>query len=338
MNTKAIEEKLDELFIDYSGNVPGASVGIINDGKLLCRCYGLSNLQKSMLITPKTNFEIASLTKAFTAACILKLVEEGRLNLTDNINDFIPDFPEYGRNITIKPLLQHTSGMPNIDYPVNLPMNEFMYQLKTASYNISVPGSKYVYCNAGYVLLGLIIEIITGQPLYEYMDKTIFKPLQMSDTLLYVNGINEVKNRAYGYSGKDGGYKLLDENDIRLMRGAAGIYSSVLDMAKWDQALYSDKLLSYDLLREAFTQGQLNDGSYSEYGFGWIIGNISGFKSLSHSGGNPGFKHFFIRLPEKRFSLILFSNRDSIDFLKSKSAEDISNELREFVRFLLNFM
>ncbi|MBN1682737.1 beta-lactamase family protein [Candidatus Bathyarchaeota archaeon] len=332
MNTKAIEKKLDELFIDYTGNVPGAAVGIISNGELYSKCYGLSNLQESTSVTPQTNFEIASLTKAFTAACILKLVQEGKLSLNNTINDFIPDFPEYGRKIIVKHLLQHTSGTPNFDYPNSLSIKDFMNKLKAETRNPLTPGSKYEYCNAGYLLLGIIISNISGQPLHEYLDKTIFKPLQMSGTLLYVNGVNEVKNRAYGYSGKDLGYKLIDENNFRILGGAAGIYSSVFDMAKWDRALYTEKILGKETLEEAFTPGKLNDGSVIDYGYGWFIDDIAGFRFVYHAGGNPGFKHFFGRLPEKGLCVIILTNCQKMHFIKN--AVNWKNELLDLFRFI----
>ncbi|MBN1683037.1 beta-lactamase family protein [Candidatus Bathyarchaeota archaeon] len=334
MNTKAIEKKLDEIFKDYSSNVPGAAIGIISNGELFTKCYGLSNLQNSTLVTPETNFCLASISKAYTAACILKLIEEGKLSLSNCINDVIPDFPEYGRSITIKHLLQHTSGIQETTYHFTKSPDEFLKQLRRYEESVSVPGSKYEYSNAGYALLGIIVSMVSGTAFPDYMDKTIFKPLDMSGTVLYLNGYNMVENRSYGYFGKDGGYKLNDKNDSRLLLGSGGVFSSLIDMYKWDQALYSEKLLTFENLNEAFTPGRLSNGDFFGYGYGWMVANVSGLRLLFHYGDTAGFRNCFVRLPDERFSMIILTNRDSLDFVTRK--DDLMGELLITVKLFLS--
>jgi CubicO group peptidase (beta-lactamase class C family) len=311
-----LKENLDQFFKNYQGNVPGAAIGRVQDKEILTRCYGLSKIDEIKPVTVHTTFRLASLTKTFTAACILKLVEEDKLNLTNCINDVIKDFPDYGKNITIKNLLQHTSGIveySELNVSEQLLDNDVLEQLKAQTNTITVPGSKYEYSNAGYVLLGIIISKVTGVSLLNYMHENIFKPLKMDDTVLYLKGKNEIKNRAYGYAKINDVFKLNDQSKASLLLGDGGIYSSITDLIKLDQSLYTDKLLSYGMWNEAFSNGQLNNGEQIEYGYGWHLMNHHGLKCVYHGGSTAGFRNLIFRIPEKLNTFIILTNRNTVD-------------------------
>ncbi|MBM3292613.1 beta-lactamase family protein [Candidatus Bathyarchaeota archaeon] len=314
MNT--FEENLDNFFINYQGQVPGAVIGYVHNKKIFTKCYGLGNLDDQRSVTTHTTFRLASLTKAFTAACILKLVEENALKLNNCINDIIDDFPDYGKKISIKNLLQHTSGLKEYHDSGSLKQltdNDVLNQLKNLRNTEFTPGEKYEYSNSGYVLLGIIVNHVSGASLPDFMHETIFKPLKMDDTVLFLEGKNEIKNRAYGYKSGINGFKLNDQSNASALLGDGGVYSSITDMIKWDQSLYTDKILSLETWNQVFTNGVLNNGEKTAYGYGWHLMDYLGYSCIYHSGSTVGFRNLIVRIPDRRLTFIILTNRDTVE-------------------------
>ena len=306
---------VDAMMSRYQGDVPGASLLVIKDGKpLVSRGYGLANLETQEAATPATNYRLASVTKQFTAAAILLLAERGTLHLDDQARHWIPELPATHEPITIRQLLSHGGGL--IDYEDLMPANvtdqisdaDVLRMLAAEPKSYFAPGTSYRYSNGGYVLLGLIVERASKQSLPDFLARNIFQPLGMTHTLLYVRGGPNVPHRAYGYSEENGHWTRTDQSTTSATRGDGGIYSSIDDMAKWDAALYDRRLLSDASRQLAFgIQNKVSDEvDVDGYGFGWRIhGDV-----LWHSGESMGFRNVIIRWPKQRLTVVLLSNRN----------------------------
>ena len=305
----------DALMQRYAGDVPGASLLVLKDGKpIVSRSYGVANLEDGDKATPATNYRLASVSKQFTAAAILLLAESGRLNLDDPVRHWLPTLPETASAVTLRQLLTHTGGL--VDYEDLIPPgtieqvsdDDVLRLLSATSKTYFAPGTAYRYSNSGYVLLGLVVERASGTSLPLYLRQHIFQPLHMDHTLMYVRGGPGVENRAYGYSEENGSWTRTDQSVTSATRGDGGIYSSVDDMAKWDAALYDDRLLSDASRKLAFTPHVKVTGEPYEasYGYGW---RITG-DTLWHSGESIGFRNVIVRWPKQRLTVILLSNRN----------------------------
>jgi len=314
------EKIIDELFKDYRGEVPGASVLVIKNGKKVFeKSFGFANLEKNIAVTPQTNFRLASVTKQFTAMCILQLIENEKIKLETNLKKIFEDFPEYGKNITIKHLLQHTSGL--IDYEDLIPDSatiqvldndvlEMMKQLDSTYYE---PGSQYKYSNSAYAVLVKIIEKYSDTTFAQYLEKNIFNPVGMENTIAFESGISTVKYRAMGYKNVSGEYIFKDQSITSAVLGDGGIYSSISDLYKWDQALYTNNLISTKTLNLAFSNGILNNGELIDYGFGWRLQDFEGEKCIYHTGSTSGFRNVLFRVPNKKLTVIILTNRAEPD-------------------------
>ncbi|MBN1681989.1 beta-lactamase family protein [Candidatus Bathyarchaeota archaeon] len=329
-----IGKQLDSFFEAYSGNVPGAAIGFNNNDEILMKNYGMRDVEKSIPVTSDTTFRLASLTKAFMATSILLLVEDNRLRLNNCVNDVIPEFPDYGKKISIKNLLNHTSGLASYsDTEVihQLLDDDVLIQLKSHNSTVFPPGSKYEYSNAGYVLLGIIVREISGMSLPEFMHKNIFNPLKMENTVLFLKGFNEVRNRAYGYTKTANGFFLNDQSKTSALLGDGGVYSSVIDMMKWDESVTSEKLLSHVTLVEASTPSKLNNGEKINYGYGWHLAEFHDLKCVYHSGSTAGFRNLIVRIPEKKTSFIILTNREIVD-VNTEDKDSLLGAREDFFR------
>lgn len=271
---------------------PGASVIVIHHGKILLnQGYGLANIEKNQPNTPLTVFRLGSITKQFTAMAILQLYDKQMLQIDDYVEKYFPGTLN-GNKITIKNLLTHTSGiMESLD-------KELAF----------TPGAQISYSNTGYNLLGKIIEKVSGLSYEKYLQENIFKPLGMNNTG-YEHPDIKVRNCATGYIISDNGsYTDIGESDVSGAFSAGALYSTAEDMFRWDQALYTEKLVKASTLNQAFSQATLNDGSTIKYGFGWMVSQWRGIKEVGHGGDITGFNSYIARYPDEQFTVIVLSN------------------------------
>jgi CubicO group peptidase (beta-lactamase class C family) len=308
-----MDTQVDALMRDYAGNGPGASVLVVRDGGPLIRnAYGQADVEAGIAATPVTNYRLASVTKQFTATAVLLLAEDGRLQLDDHARRWLPSLPQAAETVTIRQLLTHTAGL--IDYEDVMP-DEVAGQLHDADVlrllepqdrTYFAPGSSYRYSNSGYALLALIVERASGQSFASFLRDRIFLPLGMRDTVAFEHGVSTVTNRAYGYSEEKGTWMRTDQSPTSAVLGDGGVYSSIDDLARWDAALYDDRLLKAESRRLAFTPATPTDDPEVEYGFGW---RITG-ETLWHSGETIGFRNVIVRYPQRRLTVVVLSNRD----------------------------
>ncbi len=331
-------QKLEALFHDYDrADCPGACVMVIQNGKILAaKGYGLADLETKTPCATNTNFRLASVTKQFTAMAVMILAERKKLSLDERLTDFFPEFPEYGKLISVRQLLSHTSGLD--DYEDVIPKGteipvldrDVLRLLMKQNKTYFPPGTKYRYSNSAYALLALMVEARSGSTFAQFLRKSIFQPLKMSNTLAYEQGISVVPNRAYGYSAKDGSFVRTDQSLTSSVLGDGGVYSSVSDLYKWDQALYTSKLVSPRMLKLAFTSHIETDQSNTGYGFGWMIGEYHGLKEIWHSGNTLGFSTCIARFPDKKFTVIILTNRNNA------SITDLPHQVADLYLFAPN--
>jgi CubicO group peptidase (beta-lactamase class C family) len=304
---------IDTIMQDYQGDVPGASVLVLRHGQpVVRRSYGFADLEQRVAAAPATNYRLASVTKQFTAAAVLLLIEGGRLALDDPVRRWLPSLPSSDDGITIRHLLTHTSGL--IDYEEIMPA-DLEVQLRDADVLRLLekerrlyfePGTAYRYSNGAYALLALVVERVSGRSFQAFLRERIFEPLGMHNTLAYVREGAPVPQRAYGYSLEEGRWQRTDQSLTSAVLGDGGIYSSIDDLARWDAALYDDRLLSDESRRLAFTPWTATDEPDVAYGFGW---RITG-DTLWHSGETMGFRNVIVRWPNRRLTVIVLTNRN----------------------------
>jgi CubicO group peptidase (beta-lactamase class C family) len=327
--------QIDAIFASLkSSDNPGAAVLVVRNGKSVFRQgYGVADLRTRQPIAAQTNFRLASFTKQFTAASIMLLVREGKLHYDDHLTDLFPEFPAYGRPITVRNLLHHTSGLPDYEDllmkqysdtpPERIPQILDGGALKLLEQQTSAKfpaGSKWEYSNSGYAVLAMIVEKVSGMPFGEFLHERIFAPLKMTNTLAYEKGKNEVPHRAYGHTKENNRWLQTDQSPTSAVLGDGGIYSSLDDLAKWDGALRNHTLLSEAEMQPALTPVQpsggpakLADGTTISYGFGWFLDPYKGHKRMSHDGETIGFRTTIQRFPDDQLTVIILANRIDIN-------------------------
>ena len=336
---------LDTIFSPLANaSSPGVAVLVRKDGRTVFEHgYGARELRSFAKIDSQTNFRLASCSKQFTAMSIMLLVHEGKLRYEDTLTDVFPDFPAYGKAITIRNLLNHTSGLPDYEdlmaaaekrkgaaiwTPTHQIQDaEVLDLLKHEAVGKFAPGTRWSYSNSGYVVLGLVVAKISGKPFAQFLRGRIFAPLGMSGTRAYEKGKSEISQRAYGHS-KDGkAWKETDQSSTSATLGDGGIYSSLEDLAKWDEALAQRTLLSDNEMRPALIPVKLADGSQPKwpadsdrpegtpavYGFGWVLDPYRNHARMWHYGDTMGFHSYILRLPADRLTVIILCNRTDLD-------------------------
>jgi CubicO group peptidase (beta-lactamase class C family) len=313
---KAKEAKVDKLFEAWGEpDSPGCALGIVRDGKLiLARGYGMANLDDKIPITPKSVFEVGSVTKSFTCVCLALLMDQGKLSPDDDIRDYVPELPRYDPPVTIRHLVRCEDGL-----------HDYWHLMQLAGWNIDDawtgedvlalvarqkaptfrPGSRFAYDNTAYFLLGRAVERVTGQSLARFADKNVFRPLGMTSTYLEDNPGRVTKRRVVGYDvTPDGGIRrwMMNSNVV----GAGGLRTTVEDLFTWDQNFYANRLPDGPYLREFLQTGALLDNRK-------VLdvnptGSYRGLKRMAFAGGVPGFVAGLVRFPEQRFSVICLSN------------------------------
>ena len=317
-----------------STTAPGAAALVVYNGRTVFRRgYGVTDLRTREPIDEHTNFRLASFTKQFTAACIMLLVHDGKLRYDDHLTDIFPDFPAYGKSISVRNLLNHTSGLEDYEdllskqYPDTPPEKvpqihdagvlKLLEQQTTGKFPA---GTKWEYSNSGYAVLAMIVEKISGKPFGQFLQERIFTPLKMKNTLAYEQGKNKVPHRAYGHTWKDDAWHETDQSPTSAVLGDGGIYSSIDDLAKWDRALSMHTLLTEAEMQPALTPVQPADGAAGfpdgkpvNYGFGWFLDPYQGHRRMSHDGSTIGFLTTIQRFPEDHLTIIILANRTDGD-------------------------
>ena len=299
------------------GRSPGAAVLVSRDGRVLFEGgYGYASIENQVKVTPATKFRIGSITKQFTAAAILRLQEQGKLSVTDPLSKFIPDFPK-GETITLHHLLTHTSGLhsytnkpdflPTVTVPIK--SEELIQSFKNDPPDFA-PGTRFAYCNSGYFLLGHVIEKVSGQSYADFLKAQFFEPLGMKDTGVHTNDAI-LDHEATGYS-QDGAVLKKALNWDMSRAGAAGaLYSTVGDLARWNDAVFGGKVLSEASLKAAFTPAKVGDAQEPPeegYGYGWTVGKFRGLATIAHGGGLNGFLSSLSRYPAERVNVVVLVN------------------------------
>ena len=291
------------------------------------------NLRTLRPITPQTNFRLASVTKQFTATAVMLLVHDGKLHYDDRLTDVFPDFPAYGRRVTIRELLTHTSGL--VDYEdlwdkknAGTPADK-MPQIKDAQVlelmkqqmsTIFPPRTKWQYSNTGYAMLAMVVEGKSGKPFGQFLHDRIFAPLHMRNTVAYEKGTNEVRDRAYGHTKSEKGWQETDQSPTSAGLGDGGIYTSLIDLAKWDAALRDHSLLTEGEMQPSITPVKFLNGPATyengppvDYGFGWFLDPHKGHRRMYHDGETIGFRTTIQRFPDDQLTIVVLCNRADLN-------------------------
>lgn len=343
----SVDKKLDELLSAVtSPDAPGLAALVRQNGKTVFeRGYGVGDLRSGVRLDARTNFRLASFTKQFTAMAIMLLVHDGKLRYDESLTEVFPDFPDYGKTITVRNLLNHVSGLPDYEELMEaaekasgsmwspekqIQDEEVLKLLETDQSGKFAPGTSWSYSNSGYVVLGLVVAKTSGKAYGEFLHERIFAPLKMNHTIVYQKGKNEVANRAFGHSKENDLFKETDQSSTSATLGDGGIYSNLEDLAKWDDALRNHTLLSEKEMRPALTPVKLNDGSEPHwptqpngdnlhpgkpvsYGLGWFLDPYNGHARMWHTGSTMGFRTVIERFLGENLTIIILSNRTDLD-------------------------
>ena len=325
---------------------PGLAVLVKKDGQIVFqKGYGVRKLGAAEANTPETNFRLASFTKQFTAMAIMLLVHDGKLRYDTTLTEIFPAFPAYGKDITIRHLLTHTSGLPDYEDLMDreekahgarwtpehqIQDEEVLALLEKESKGKFVPGTSWAYSNSGYVVLGQVVARVSGSSYGDFLQRRIFAPLGMKETLVYQDGKNEIRNRAYGHSTTKGKFVVTDQSSTSATLGDGGIYSNLVDLYKWDDALADHKLLSPQEMQPALTPVKLTGGREPHwpaeadddnlapgqpvsYGFGWFLNPYQGHPRMWHSGSSMGFRTVIERFTADHLTIVILCNRTDLD-------------------------
>ena len=341
---KPSTSKIDAIFASVTdAKSPGLAVLVLKDGHTAFqRGYGVRDLRTLDRIDPQTNFRLASCTKQFTAMATMLLVHDGRLRYEESLTEVFPGFPAYGKAISIRNLLNHTSGL--VDYESLMEQEEsagtghwneqkqiqdpeVLTLLEKQNSTLFPAGTKWAYSNSGYVLLGLVVAKASGQSFGEFLHERIFVPLKMENTLVYEKRKNEVSHRAFGHTKGTNGWEETDQSSTSATLGDGGVYSSLVDLAKWDEALAHHTLLDETEMRPALTPVKLASGEQPKwpvnsdrpegtpvsYGFGWFLDPYRGHPRMWHYGDTRGFHTYIERFEADHLSIIVLCNRTDLD-------------------------
>ncbi|MGB5401899.1 MAG: serine hydrolase domain-containing protein [Thermoanaerobaculia bacterium] len=320
--TPSLSAQIDELFADRShSDAPGLVAAVIQDGRIVYEnAFGMADLERGVALTPRSVFEIGSISKQFTAMCILLLEQDAKLSLDDEVRTYVRELPDYGRPITIRHLLHHTSGIRDIEtlfplagwpftnYYPPVRQRELITRQKELNF---APGSQFLYSNSGYLLLADIVERVSGQTLREFAEERIFQPLGMRHTVFWDTPGQIIKDRAIPYSpDPDGGYQMALW--YLPFAGPSGLYTTVQDLALWDANFYDNKLGGgKGLIEKMLTPGLLEDGESADYAAGLFVSDYGDETAFEHGGAWMGYRAQMSRFPERRLTIITLSNASS---------------------------
>ena len=316
----SLASKVDEIFSVFTPEGPGCAVAVYQNAKVvLSRGYGAANLEYGVPITPSTPFIVGSVAKQFTAAAIALLVEEKRLALTDDVRKYVPELKDYGTPITIDHLVHHTSGLRDwwelvgaagLRYDDTYTVQDVLDMTARQRGLNFTPGERYLYSNTGYIVLGLVVQRVTGKSLREFAAERIFSPLGMADSHYQDDHTLPVRGRAYAYSPAAGGRYTINvwNNDLV---GQGGVMTTVLDLAKWDGNFDTGAVGGPAFLQRQLERGKLNGGTTIPYAFGLQIGTYRGLDLVEHSGSTGGYRAVLSRFPKQHTSIAALCNVSS---------------------------
>ena len=315
-------QEIDTFFKQlFKQNVPGGAIGIIKDGELMySKGYGIADLEHDIKINSSSVFNTCSISKEFVSFSLLLLEEQGKLNLDDTVQTYLPDFPEYDAPLTIRHFINHTSGIRDVKELIHLKGKNIFDNLEPEEVYTLIkhqkalefsPGDKFAWSNSDYFILSMIIEKVSGQSLKTFTQEHIFGPLGMKNTLFYDDNTDLIKNRVFSYNKKNAE----DGFDNVIMRfhlvGSFGAYSTIEDLFLWDQNFYNNKLGKggQKIIKNMHEEGLLNNGESSGYAHSMTINNYKGLKTVGHGGSFAGYRSVILRFPDEKVSVIILANR-----------------------------
>ncbi|MEZ4869518.1 MAG: serine hydrolase [Caldilineaceae bacterium] len=327
-----LADQIDQMLAAvFPADGPGAAVLVLRDGEVILRKgYGLANVELGVPIAPEMVFRLGSVAKQFTAMAILMLVEEGKLALDDDITTYLPDYPTQGQTITVEHLLTHTGGVKDLEFlPArlaversDLAVEELIALFKDEPLDFA-PGTAWSYSNSGYILLGAIIEQVSGMSYADFIQQRIFTPLGMTHSY-YDDPTLVIPGRVAGYTRTSDGYANAAYMSMTQPYAAGALASSVDDLAKWDAALYTSKLIKQSTLRRMFKSVVLTNGQTPGYGYGWGVGTYAGHPIQDHNGGINGFYTEVMRLSADKVYIAILSNLENPSVAPDELAFDIA--------------
>ncbi|HWG71813.1 MAG TPA: serine hydrolase domain-containing protein [Steroidobacteraceae bacterium] len=322
-----LEDKVDAVVREAmrSHQIPGVCLGVMRDGRLVkATGYGYANVELKVPVSPLSLFQSGSVAKQFTATAVMMLVQDGKIGIDDPMVKYFPEARTAAwRNVTVRQLLTHTSGIPDIfgetdadsyakgilDFHRDYTEEELLQRYLPLKLDFK-PGDQWNYSNTGYELLGFLIHRVTGMFYGDFLQKRIFGPLGMTSTRI-ISETDIVAHRVAGYRIVDGQLENQEWISPSLNTLAdGGLYTNVIDLAKWDAALYTEKLLPRAALREMWTPVRLNSGATHPYGFGWELGTDHGHAVQFHTGSNQGFAISISRYADDRLTVVVLTNLD----------------------------
>jgi CubicO group peptidase (beta-lactamase class C family) len=309
--------RVDEIFQQWARpGTPGASVAIIQDGKLAyAKGYGAAHLEYDVPITSDTIFHVASVSKQFTAMSIVLLEQEGKLSLEDDIHKYLPELPDYGHAVTIRQLLQHTSGIRDQwqtlalagwrldDVITQNQILRMLYQQRELNF---IPGARHLYSNGGFTLLAEIVARVSKKTFPDFAEERIFRPLGMTRTHFHDDHLRVVPGRAYSYDSFDGGYRAAPLNYSNA--GATSLFTTALDLAKWLDNFRDPKVGGPKAIARMQEQAVLTDGTKIDYALGLSIDQFRGLRTISHGGADAGYRSYVVWFPDQRTGIVVLSN------------------------------
>ncbi|HEX7186254.1 MAG TPA: serine hydrolase [Thermoanaerobaculia bacterium] len=318
-----LASRVDAVFAEYDKpDSPGCAVGVYRDGRTAySRGYGMANLEHGIPITPRTVFYTGSVSKQFTAFSVALLAQQGKISLDDDVRKYVPELPDYGTPITIRHLIHHTSGLREKwlilqlagwregDLVTQRDIVDLASRQKALNFK---PGDQHSYSNTGYDLLSTLVERASGKPLSEYARENLFAPLGMKDSRYVDDRTAIVPRRAHAYAPRDGGGFGLDLPNVETT-GSGSVYSTIEDLARWDENFVTAKVGGKTLLEQVQTPGVLNDGTKLDYAFGLGVDQDRGLKRVWHNGALAGFRAMFLQYPEQHLSVAVLCNLGSAD-------------------------
>lgn len=312
------EARVDRIFATYDRpDSPGCAVGVVRNGMLAYqRGYGMANLDHDVPLTSRSVFYVASVSKQFAATTMALLADRGAISLDDDVRKYVPELPDYGRVITIRHLVHHTSGLRDYLTLMNMAgmrledvhSDPAVLDLTVRQRGLNfMPGDEYLYSNTGYFLMSVIVERVTGKTFRQFTDEAIFRPLGMHDTHFHDDRTMIVRNRVMSYAPRGDGFRQDYWANFEKV-GSGGLLTSVEDLFLWDQNFHADRLGSARLMEQLHTRGVLTSGDTLPYAFGMNIGEYRGLPTVDHGGSSMSFRAHLLRFPEQQFSVITLCN------------------------------